>query len=62
MKVLRTRFLSNTSGRLLLDEYKILLKTTPIAIPNDISKDNYQKGFAIWFLRSTYGRDSWSFS
>ena len=31
-------FLSNTSGRLLLEESKILLKAVPIAIPNDISK------------------------
>ena len=49
-------FLSNTSGRLLLEELKILLKTAPIAIPNDISKAYYQKGFVICFLRSTYGR------
>ena len=49
-------FLSNTSGRLLLEEPKILLKTVPIAIPNDISKGYYQNGFVICFLRSTYGR------
>ena len=54
-------FLSNTSGRLLLEEPKILLKTVPIAIPNDISKSYYQNGFVICFLRSTYV-DSWSFS
>ena len=49
-------FLSNTSGRLLLEEPKILLKTVPIAIPNIISKDYYQNEFFICFLRSTYGR------
>ena len=45
-----------TSGRLLLEEPKILLKTVPVAIPNDISKGCYQNGFIICFLRSTYGR------
>ena len=51
-----TLFLSNTSGQLLLEGHKILLKTVPIASPNDISKAYYQKGFVICFLRSTYGR------
>ena len=46
VKLLRTRFLSNTSGRLLLEELKISLKTVPIAIPNDISKAYYEKGFS----------------
>ena len=49
-------FLSNTSGRLLLEDPKILLETVPIAIPNDISKGYYQNGFVICFLRSTCGR------
>ena len=49
-------FLSNTSGRLLLEEPKILLQTVPIAIPNDISKGYYKNGFVICFLRWTYGR------
>ena len=49
-------FLSNIFGRLLLEEHKILLKTVPIAIPYDISKAYYQKGFVICFLRLTYGR------
>ena len=31
-------FLSNTSGWLLLEEHKILLKMVPVAILNDISK------------------------
>ena len=56
VKLLRTRFLSNTSGRLLLEEHEILLKTVPISIPSDISKAYYQKRFVICFLRSTYGR------
>ena len=51
-----TLFLSNTSGQLLLEGHKILLKTVPIASPNDISKAYYKKGFVICFLRSTYGR------
>ena len=49
-------FLPNTSGWLLLEKPKILLKPVPITIPNDISKDYYQNGFVICFLRSTYGR------
>ena len=52
VKLLRTRFLSNISGRLLQEEHKILLKTVPNAIPNDISEAfNCQKGFVICFLR-----------
>ena len=54
--IMNTFFLSNTSGRLLLEKPTILLKTVPIAIPNDISKGYYQNGFAICFLRSNYGR------
>ena len=42
--------------QLLLEEHKILLKTVPIAIPNDISKTYYQKGFVICFTSSTYSR------
>ena len=38
----------------LLKERKILLKTFPIAIPNDISKAYYQKEFVI--IESTYNR------
>ena len=49
-------FLSSSSGKLLLEEPKILLKTVSIAIPNDISEGYYQNGFVICFLRSTYGR------
>ena len=49
-------FLSNTSGRLLLEEPKILLKPVPISITNYISKGYYQTGLVICFLRSTYGR------
>ena len=56
VKLLRARFLSNTSGRLLLEQHKILLKMVPIAIPNYICKAHYQKWFVICFLRSTYGR------
>ena len=56
VKLLRTRFLSNISGRLPLGKHKILLKTVPVAIPNDISKAYYKKEFVICFLRSTYGR------
>ena len=33
----------------LLKERKSVLKTFPIAIPNDISKTYYQKGFVICF-------------
>ena len=54
--VLQLSLLSNTSGQLLLEEHKILLKTVPIAIPNDISKTYYQKGFVICFTSSTYSR------
>ena len=36
---------SNTSGRLLVEEHKILLKVDSIAIPNNISKAYYQKWF-----------------
>ena len=65
VKLLRTRFFiehlrTTTSGRF-LEEPKILLKTFSIAIPNDIPKGCYQNGFIICFLRSTYGRDWWSF-
>ena len=56
VKLLRTRFLLNIPGRLLLEEHKILPKTVPIAIPNNISKAHFQKGFVICFLRSTYDR------
>ena len=54
--VMNSFFLSNTSGWLLLEEHKILLKTAPIAIPNDTSKACYQNGFVICFLTSTYGK------
>ena len=53
--VKNTFFLSNTSGRMLLEGHKILLKQVSMAIPNNISKA-YQKGFVICCLRSTYGR------
>ena len=56
VKLLRTRFLSKTSRRLILEEHKILLKTVSIAIPADFSKDNYHKGFVICFWRSFYSR------
>ena len=56
VKLLKTSFLSNTSGQLLLEEHRILQITVSIAIPNDISKSYYQKGLAICFFRSTYGR------
>ena len=39
-----------------LERDKILLNAVPIAIPNDIFKAYYQKGFVICFLRSTYSR------
>ena len=51
-----TFFWWNTPGRLLLQKHKVLLKTVPIVIPNDLSKAYYQKGFVICFLRSTCGR------
>ena len=38
------------------DFFWVLLKTVPIAIPNAISKNYYQKGFVICFVISTYGR------
>ena len=56
VKLLRGLFLSNIFERLLLEEHKILLKMVPIIIPNDIWKAYYQKGFVIYFLRSTYRR------
>ena len=56
VKLLDNFFSSIFSGRLLLEEHKILLKMGPIAIPSDISKACYQKGFVICFLTSTYGR------
>ena len=43
-------------GRLLLEKRKILLKTVPVTIPNNISKAYYEEGFVICFLRSTYDR------
>ena len=42
VKLLRERFLSNSSGQQLLEEHKVLLKTVPITIPNDISKVSYR--------------------
>ena len=39
-----------------MEQHKFLLKPVAIAIPNDISKAYYQKGFVICFLISTYGR------
>ena len=42
VKLLRERFLSNSSGQQLLEEHKVLLKTVPITIPNDISKVYYR--------------------
>ena len=57
IKFLRTHFfLSNTSGRLLLEECNILLKAVLIPISNDIPKAYYQEGFIICFLRSTNSR------
>ena len=32
-----------------MEEYKILLKTVPVAIINDIYKAYYQKGLVIFF-------------
>ena len=61
VKLLRTRFLSNISGWLLLEEHKILLTMVPIAILNDISK-SYQKEFVIYFFWDQLTVDSWSFS
>ena len=55
-KLLRTRYFIEHLGRLFLEEHKILLKTVPIAIPNDISEVYYQEGFVICFLRETYCR------
>ena len=43
VKLLRTRFLSNISGWLLLEEHKIFLKAVPITIHNDICEAYYQK-------------------
>ena len=54
VKLLRTRFLSNISWRLLLEEHKILLKTVSIAIPIDISRAYYQKGFAFFYFFNFY--------
>ena len=48
VKLLRTRFF--------IEQLTILLKTVPVAIPNDICKVYHQKGFVICFLRSTYER------
>ena len=56
VKLLRTRFLMIISGRLLPEGHNILLKTLATAISNDISEAYYQKGFVIYFLRSTYSR------
>ena len=52
MKLLRTRFFYRApADGCFLEEHKILLKTAPIAIPNDISKAYYQKELVIYFLR-----------
>ena len=56
VKLLRTRLFIEHLQILLLEEHKILLKTVPMAIPNDVSKACYQKGLVIYFLRSTYSR------
>ena len=54
-KLLRTRYFIEHLGQLPLEEHRILLKTVPMAILNDISKAYYQKRFVVCFLRSTYG-------
>ena len=51
-----SRFFKNTYGRIILKKHWISLKTTPIAIPVNVSNASYQKGCVFfYFLRAAYG-------
>ena len=54
-KFVRTSVLLSTSWQLLLEEHWALPQMVPIAIANNISKANYEAGFALYVFGIKFG-------